>query len=38
VSALKSVTERIALRYFRRRREKRKRKQMQPIAVALAHG
>ncbi len=38
VSALKSATERIALRYFRRRREKRKRKQMQPIAVALAHG
>src|SRR5262245_7164620 len=38
VSALKSATERMAFRYFRRRREKRRLKQMQPIAVALAHG
>jgi hypothetical protein len=38
VSALKSATERMALRYFRRRREKRRLKEMQPIAVALAHG
>ena len=38
VSALKSATERMALRYFRRRRETRRLKQLQPIAVALAHG
>lgn len=37
VSALKSATERVALRFFRRRREKRGRAQMQPIAAALAH-
>ncbi|MGB9208808.1 MAG: hypothetical protein WCB78_11940, partial [Pseudolabrys sp.] len=38
VSALKNATERIALRFFRRRREKRRLKQSQPVAVALAHG
>ena len=38
VSALKSTTERIALRFFCRRRERRRLKRMQPIAVALAHG
>ena len=38
MSALKSATERMALRYFRRRREKRRLKQLRPIAVALAHG
>jgi hypothetical protein len=38
MSALKSATERMALRYFRRRREKRRLKEMQPIAGALAHG
>ncbi|MGB9388264.1 MAG: hypothetical protein WCB50_26060, partial [Pseudolabrys sp.] len=37
VSALKSATERVAFRFFRRRREKRRRAQMQPIAAALAH-
>jgi hypothetical protein len=37
VSALKTATERMVLRYFRRR-EKRRLKQKQPIAVALAHG
>lgn len=37
VSALKSATERLALRFFRRRREKRRLKQAQPIAAALAH-
>jgi hypothetical protein len=36
VSALKSATERAALRFFRRRREKRGREQIQPIAAALA--
>jgi hypothetical protein len=36
LSALKSATERAALRFFRRRREKRRREQMQPIAAALA--
>ena len=36
VSALKSATERAALRFFRRRREKRRREQGPPIAAALA--
>jgi hypothetical protein len=36
VSALKSATERVALRFFRRRREKRRRAQTQPIAAVLA--
>jgi len=36
VSALKSATERVALQFFRRRREKRRRAQTQPIAAVLA--
>src|SRR5262249_54238467 len=38
VSALKNATERMALRYFRRRRQNRGLKEIRPIAVALAHG
>jgi len=36
VSALKSATERVASRFFHRRREKRRRAQTQPIAAVLA--
>jgi hypothetical protein len=36
VSALKSATERTALRFFRYRRQKRNRQQLQPIAIARA--
>ena len=36
VSALKSATERTALRFFRYRRRKRNNQRMQPIAMALA--
>jgi hypothetical protein len=38
VSALKSATERTALRFFRYRRRKRSSQQTQPIAMALAQG
>lgn len=37
VSALKSATERVALRIFRRRRERRRRNEVGPIAATLAH-
>jgi len=38
VSALKNVTERAALQFFRRRRERRNRRELQAIAAAAAHG
>jgi hypothetical protein len=38
ISALKSAVERMALRFFRRRRERRMRRAMQQIAALPAHG
>jgi len=37
VSALKTATERTALRFFRYRRRKRNNQHLQPIAITLAH-